>query len=204
MTQQPLTDQQLDELQQLIDRTTPVGAVTASPGLLGMLVAEVRRLRSEHAPYEMLAPQQCAAGKHADWLVDSEYAHACPWCEIEKLRAATGEGVIRDACACKGVVHADDCEVYRELLRTNEPTPEPPMERLAARWEQLADQGDTAIGHFEGPTAVTLNAEVEERGRVYRQAAADLREVLATGRIPDDLRTPADEPAAAAASGGGR
>ena len=49
--------------------------------------AEVDRLRNELAAFEMLAPQQCAAGKHADWLVDSEYAHACPWCQIEKLRA---------------------------------------------------------------------------------------------------------------------
>jgi len=48
------------------------------------LVAEAHRLRTELAPYEMLAPQQCAAGKHADWLVDSEYAHACPWCAFEE------------------------------------------------------------------------------------------------------------------------
>jgi hypothetical protein len=47
--------------------------------------AEIQRLRAELAPYEMLAPQQCPAGKHADWLVDSEYAHACPWCRIEEL-----------------------------------------------------------------------------------------------------------------------
>lgn len=42
--------------------------------------AEVRRQHTE-----MLAPQQCPAGLHADWLVDSEYTHACPWCQIEKL-----------------------------------------------------------------------------------------------------------------------
>lgn len=47
--------------------------------------AEVRRQHTELAT-EMLAPQQCPAGLHADWLVDSEYAHACPWCQIESLR----------------------------------------------------------------------------------------------------------------------
>lgn len=50
------------------------------------LAAEVRRQRTELAAVEMLAPQQCPAGLHADWLVDSEYAHACPWCQIDKLR----------------------------------------------------------------------------------------------------------------------
>jgi hypothetical protein len=120
--------------------------------------------------------------------------------EVRRLRAANSESAIRDACACRGVVHADDCEVYLELLRTSEPTPEPPFEGLADRWEQLAEQGDEAIGHFEGPAAVTLNAEVEERGRVYRQAAADLREALATGRIPHDLMTQAERPAAVPAA----
>lgn len=42
---------------------------------------------AELEPYERLNPQQCPAGKHADWLVDSEYAHACPWCRIEQLAA---------------------------------------------------------------------------------------------------------------------
>jgi hypothetical protein len=49
--------------------------------------ADVAKLRTELAEYEPLNPQQCPAGKHADWLVDSEYAHACPWCEIDRLRA---------------------------------------------------------------------------------------------------------------------
>lgn len=49
------------------------------------LLAEVRRQRAELAAYEPLNPQQCPAGKHADWLVDSEYTHACPWCRIAEL-----------------------------------------------------------------------------------------------------------------------
>jgi hypothetical protein len=63
---------------------------------------------------------------------------------------------------------------------------------LAGRWEQMAVHGDTAIGQFEGPAAATLDAEVGERGRTYRKTAADLREVLATGRIPHDLLTDAE------------
>ena len=60
---------------------------------------------------------------------------------------------------------------------------------LADRWQQMANHGDTAIGCFDGPAAATLDAEVGERGRTYRKAASDVRDVLATGRIPHDLMT---------------
>jgi hypothetical protein len=63
---------------------------------------------------------------------------------------------------------------------------------LADRWQELADHGDHAIGHFEGPAAATLDAEVGERGRTYRKAAADVRDVLASGHIPHDLMTTAE------------
>lgn len=56
--------------------------------LAAALAPEVNKLRAELAEYEVLNPQQCPAGKHADWLVDSEYAHACPWCQIEALKGA--------------------------------------------------------------------------------------------------------------------
>ena len=70
---------------------------------------------------------------------------------------------------------------------------------LAERWEQMADHGDQAIGHFEGSAAATLDAEVGERGRTYRKAASDIRDVLATGRIPHDLMTDAELAAASPA-----
>lgn len=38
----------------------------------------------EH-PLDRLTAQTCPARIHPDWAVDSEDAHACPWCEIEKL-----------------------------------------------------------------------------------------------------------------------
>lgn len=71
------------------------------------LVAEIRRLRAELAQYEVLNPQQCPAGEHADWLVDSEYAHACPWCVIEKLRSAAETHVVADDS--DDPEHIDDC-----------------------------------------------------------------------------------------------
>jgi hypothetical protein len=36
---------------------------------------------------EQFTAQRCAAGEHADWALDSEGAHACPWCEVERLLA---------------------------------------------------------------------------------------------------------------------
>ncbi|MEU3990195.1 hypothetical protein AB0F24_17765 [Streptomyces platensis] len=51
------------------------------------LQAENERLKAELEPYEVLNPQQCADGVHVDWLVDSEHAHACPWCRIAELTA---------------------------------------------------------------------------------------------------------------------
>jgi hypothetical protein len=59
------------------------------------MAAEIRRLGAELAEYEPLNPQQCPAGKHADWLVDSEYTHACPWCEIDRLKAAAVSAAAR-------------------------------------------------------------------------------------------------------------
>lgn len=48
-TNQQPTEQQLDEYEQLIQRTSPLGAATASPGMAAALLAEVRRLRDELA-----------------------------------------------------------------------------------------------------------------------------------------------------------
>ncbi|MFJ5151415.1 hypothetical protein ACIQCF_07470 [Streptomyces sp. NPDC088353] len=49
--------------------------------------ARVTELESELAEYEPLNPQQCPKGLHADWLIDSEHTHACPWCRIAELEA---------------------------------------------------------------------------------------------------------------------
>lgn len=44
-------------------------------------------LEKQLAEYEVLNPQQCPKGLHADWLIDSEYTHTCPWCRIAELEA---------------------------------------------------------------------------------------------------------------------
>ncbi|MFI8535406.1 hypothetical protein ACIGMX_34815 [Streptomyces aquilus] len=44
-------------------------------------------LEQQLAEYEPLNAQQCPKGLHADWLVDSEHTHACPWCRIAELEA---------------------------------------------------------------------------------------------------------------------
>ncbi|MFL3869178.1 hypothetical protein LT966_21505 [Streptomyces griseobrunneus] len=51
------------------------------------LVSRVAELEKQLAEYEVMNPQQCPAGKHADWSVNSEYTHACPWCRIAELEA---------------------------------------------------------------------------------------------------------------------
>lgn len=70
-----------------------------------------------------------------------------------------------------------------------EPNSPTALSALAERWEQEAATAEAALGCFEGPAAATLDAEVSERARTYRQAATDLRDVLRTGQIPRDLLT---------------
>jgi hypothetical protein len=65
--------------------------VAAARADVPALVAAVRRLRAELEPYEVLNPQQCPKGLHADWLVDSENTHACPWCRIAELERPSVE-----------------------------------------------------------------------------------------------------------------
>ncbi|WP_413102253.1 hypothetical protein [Streptomyces sp. Inha503] len=52
------------------------------------VLAELDRVRAEHEPYEGLTEQGCQAGKHPTWLIDSPDHHACPWCQIDRLKAA--------------------------------------------------------------------------------------------------------------------
>jgi hypothetical protein len=89
-----------------------------------LLLDAYRRQRAELAAFEMLAPQQCPAGKHADWLVDSEYAHACPWCQVEGLRA--------ELAAARGQAIAWAAEAVDEKL-----TAEPDHNRASALYELL-------------------------------------------------------------------
>lgn len=65
----------------------PHGALNDLLAELAAGRAELAEAQQQLAEYEPLNPQQCPAGKHTDWLVDSEYTHTCPWCQIEDLKA---------------------------------------------------------------------------------------------------------------------
>ncbi|MFI9154541.1 hypothetical protein [Streptomyces sp. NPDC053367] len=66
------------------------------------------------------------------------------------------------------------------------------LNTLAERWERMAkaapDLGSGLL--IDEPTPLQL--QQRERADVYRRAAADLREVLVSGRIPHDLMTDAE------------
>lgn len=63
---------------------------------------------------------------------------------------------------------------------------------LAERWEQLAKAGPDFGNSLLIDEPTPLQLQQRERADVYRRAAADLREVLVSGRIPHDLMTDAE------------
>lgn len=63
---------------------------------------------------------------------------------------------------------------------------------LAERWEQMATNEGKALQFLEGPNAEWVADTARERIRTYVKAVADIRNVLATGRIPHDLMTDAE------------
>jgi hypothetical protein len=60
-------------------------------------------------PLDCFTIQHCDAGEHADWAVDSENTHACPWCEVERLTAELAQARTEPIIArwTEGVVHHD-------------------------------------------------------------------------------------------------
>jgi hypothetical protein len=83
----------------------------------------------------------------------------------------------------------------------SKPTPEPDLRAalstLADRWEDMAGRPDLTPPLADRPHRQAWDA----RCRTYGRAARDLRHVLATGRIPNDLMTDAELDAA---TGGAR
>ncbi|MFF1483106.1 hypothetical protein ACIGZH_01815 [Streptomyces sp. NPDC058319] len=65
------------------DTLLPAARAEALAGIAAVLPEPADRA----AGFEEMSPQQCPARTHADWAVDSEQIHSCPWCEVERLRA---------------------------------------------------------------------------------------------------------------------
>ncbi|MCX5584231.1 hypothetical protein [Streptomyces erythrochromogenes] len=63
---------------------------------------------------------------------------------------------------------------------------------LADRWSQMADHEEQAIPLLDGPGAERVADSITQRAHTYRSAAADIREVLRSGRIPHGLMTDAE------------
>jgi len=98
--------------------------------------AKVAELEKQLAEYEPLNPQQCPAGKHADWLVDSEYAHACPWCRIAELEADPARRVL-------GTTEQADTETA------------PTADRATEMWTVWAEDEST-LGHYTDEVTAKL------------------------------------------------
>lgn len=63
---------------------------------------------------------------------------------------------------------------------------------LAARWEEMAKAADDSCADVNPDAEPGLVWTRASRARTYRKAAADVREVLTSGRIPHDLMTTAE------------
>lgn len=92
-TTKRLTPERLAEAKSLLRTESSISfhSARAKESML-LLVAEVESLQAELEPYEMLTGQECENGIHADWAVDSEHNHLCPWCRIAELEAAAQGG----------------------------------------------------------------------------------------------------------------
>jgi hypothetical protein len=88
---------------------------------------------------------------------------------------------------------------FKEQLARRQPMPpagaattHAALTTLAERWEQMAANEGKALQFLEGPNAEWVTDTARERIRTYAKAAADVRDVLRTGRIPHDLMTDAE------------
>ena len=127
----PLSDTQLAAITAEYERTTHPGWQDSAP--LGLVLAEVHRLRAEQAlsaaipaqPLDRFIVQQCPAGVHADWAADTEDAHVCPWCEVEQLRAELASATDSVARIQRWAATTDHGSAAAEVLLLNMTWPTP-------------------------------------------------------------------------------
>lgn len=135
------------------------------------LLAEIDRLRKQNAELDKECNEVIGERDHMHDVADKLAYAVAPI-------AVIGE-------------HSSENDPWENAL--DHITPAAELVKLAERWQQMATHGDTTIGTFPGPAAAQLDAEVGERGRIYRKAASDILDVLRTGHIPHDLMTAAEE-----------
>jgi hypothetical protein len=87
----PLSPERLAEIESLLQCESSISfhSAQARESML-LVVAEVARLTkrvAELEQFEIMSSRRCERGVHADWLVDSENTHQCPWCRIAELEA---------------------------------------------------------------------------------------------------------------------
>jgi hypothetical protein len=117
------------------------------------------------------------------------------------IRPGSTEGGVSIEAAANGMDKAQAAYVLRHVANefdANTPSgqssvdPQAALSTLAERWERMATHEEAAIPLLDGPAGEQVGREVAERAATYRKAAADLREVLSTGRIPHDPMTDAE------------
>lgn len=106
--------------------------------------------------------------------------------------AANGMGKARAAYVLRHVANQFDADTPSGQSSEGPSATVSALNTLAERWERMAkagpDLGDQLL--IDEPTPLQL--QQRERADVYSRAAADLREVLVTGRIPHGLMTDAE------------
>lgn len=115
-----------------------------------------------------MSPQQCAKGIHADWAVDSELEHTCPWCELAKYVGAepTIAEEMQYLSRCLDAVR-DVCDATeKQATRWEHPLPVP---------EWVAQVREAASG--ERPDNPEL-AELRELKRRVTEQLEDFEEGL--------------------------
>lgn len=79
---------------------------------------------------EMLSEQTCSEGIHPVWLVDSEHHHACPWCEIDRLRYDMDQRKQAGQVACEAAARIDAAYSHGVASGVDDPV-------TAGDWDRL-------------------------------------------------------------------
>jgi hypothetical protein len=140
----PLSPERLAEIESLLQYESSISfhSAQARESML-LVVAEVARLSkrvAELEQFEIMNSRRCERGVHADWLVDSENTHQCPWCRIAELEAEVAH-VVGDASETPECI--DDRPGREQGRRSVGPNAERMLIKAAAA-NIIADHRDAA------------------------------------------------------------